>query len=393
LDYNHLNYPKQLPKSDPKIISGRLSQAANRPSAKDSAWVDAGFGASLGPVTSKLISRKTKFQQALLGWYRIHARALPWREGPSFYKTVVSEFMLQQTQVKTVLPYFARWVAEFPDFTSLAAASEVRVLKLWEGLGYYARARHLHRLAKALAALPTAPRTAVEWVGLPGVGPYTAAAIASIVFGDTAACVDGNVVRILTRLTADGREFRDSATAARELAPLAGALLARNAPGDHNQAMMELGATVCTKSNPRCPECPVRLFCTAGLQGEAKAYPSLAPKKTGRRTVVRIWCRQNGKLLLHCAAPDARRLAELHELPTAGQAGLDAKIAARGQLLLRRARSITRWQITESIHAWSKKISTRDPGLVWVSPTKLEKVTLSGPHRRWVREILLKNRQ
>ena len=336
---------------------------------------------------ASLITRKTDFQRALLGWYRANARALPWREAPSLYKTVVSEFMLQQTQVKTVLPYFARWLAEFPNFTSLAAAPEARVLKQWEGLGYYARARNLHRLAKALAARPKAPRTAAEWRELPGVGPYTAAAIVSIAFGEAAACVDGNVVRILARLTADGSKFRDSASAARELSPLAEALLARDAPGDHNQAMMELGATVCTKGSPSCTACPVRVFCSTGPRGHAKKFPRFVPKTIGRRAVVRVWCEYEGKLLLHRAAPGARRLAELHELPTAEQAGLEAKTVARGRLLLRRTRAITRWRITESIYAWPNKIPARSPELVWVSPAKLEKVSLSGPHRRWVREI------
>ncbi len=339
-------------------------------------------------LAASLITRKADFQRALLSWYRAHARVLPWREAPSLYKTVVSEFMLQQTQVKTALPYFARWLTEFPHFAALAAAPEARVLKLWEGLGYYARARNLHRLAKALAALPKAPRTPDEWRELPGVGPYTAAAIVSIAFGDAAACVDGNVVRILARLTADGREFRDSASAARELAPLADALLTRDVPGDHNQAMMELGATVCTKGHPLCPLCPVRAFCATGTAGTAKKFPRFAPKKTEHRAVIRVWCEHNGKLLLHRAAVGARRLAEMHELPTPEQAGLDPKTVTRGQLLLRRTRAITRWQITESIYAWPKKISAQSPELVWASPAKLEKVSLSGPHRRWVREIL-----
>ncbi len=133
--------------------------------------------------------------------------------------------MLQQTQVKTVLPYFARWMAALPDFAALAAAPEIEVLRLWEGLGYYARARNLHRLAQAVIARPRLPATAEAWRELPGVGPYTAAAIASIAFGAPAACVDGNVVRILARLTADGTEFRDSATAARAFTPLADGLL------------------------------------------------------------------------------------------------------------------------------------------------------------------------
>jgi A/G-specific adenine glycosylase len=340
---------------------------------------------------SQLTAVRTDFQRALLGWYRANARVLPWREAPSLYKTVVSEFMLQQTQVKTVLPYFARWRAEFPDFAALAAASEARVLKLWEGLGYYARARNLHRLAKALAARPEAPRTVDEWRELPGVGPYTAAAIVSIAFGDAAACVDGNVVRILARLTADSSKFRDSASAARELFPLAEALLTHDAPGDHNQAMMELGATVCTKGNPLCMACPVRVFCATGPRGDANEFPRFTPKTTERRAVVRVWCGRQGKLLLHRAAAGARRLAELHELPTAEQAGLEARTVARGQLLLRRTRAITRWQITESIYTWRKKIPAHGAELVWVSPAKLEKISLSGPHRRWVREILGKN--
>src|SRR5438045_534267 len=145
--------------------------------------------------SAALIAAKADFQTALLRWYRANARALPWRESPSVYKTVVSEFMLQQTQVKTVLPYFARWLAALPDFAALAAAPEEQVMKLWEGLGYYSRARNLYKLAKAIAAQPVPPRDPAEWRELPGVGPYTAAAITSISFGEPAACVDGNVVR------------------------------------------------------------------------------------------------------------------------------------------------------------------------------------------------------
>ncbi|HTQ32150.1 MAG TPA: A/G-specific adenine glycosylase [Opitutaceae bacterium] len=340
------------------------------------------------PVAGHLISDKIQFQRVLLDWYRIHARGLPWRAAPSLYKTVVSEFMLQQTQVKTVLPYFARWLAELPDFATLAAAPEARVLKLWEGLGYYARARNLHRLARAVAARPAPPRTAAEWLDLPGVGPYTAAAIASISFGEPAACVDGNVVRILARLTADGRKFRDSASAAKALAPLAAELIPVTSPGDHNQAMMELGATVCLRANPLCTVCPVMAFCAAGRRGDPEDFPRLALKKIERRTVVRVWCEHNGRLLLHRAAPGARRLAGLHELPTAEQAGLDAAAISRGQLLAKKNRGITCWQITESIYSWPEKIPARRADLVRVSLSELDAIALSGPHRRWVKEIL-----
>jgi A/G-specific adenine glycosylase len=335
-----------------------------------------------------LPSARADFQRALLAWYRAHRRVLPWRESPSLYKTVVSEFMLQQTQVKTVLPYFARWLEALPDFAALAAAPEDRVLKLWEGLGYYSRARNLHRLAKTLAALPTPPQTPAEWRELPGVGPYTAAAITSIAFGAPAAVVDGNVVRILARLTADGTAFRDSATAAKFFTPLAEALLNPTAPGDHNQAMMELGAMVCVRQNPRCPTCPVAAFCAAQRAGDPARFPRLAPKRIERRAVTRVWCERAGKLLLHRAADRSRRLAQLHELPTAEQVGMMEAEASRGELLARKQRGITRYRITESIHASRPPRGRLATDLVWVAVAELDRIALSGPHRRWVAELL-----
>ncbi|MBI5691219.1 MAG: A/G-specific adenine glycosylase [Verrucomicrobia bacterium] len=331
---------------------------------------------------------RREFQASLLAWYRRHARSLPWREAPTLYKTVVSEFMLQQTQVKTVLPYFSRWLASLPDFDALAAAPEEQVLKLWEGLGYYSRARNLHRLARTLVALPAPPRTPEAWQELPGVGPYTAAAITSISFSAPAACVDGNVVRILTRLTADSTRHRDSATAARALAPLATALLSADHPGDHNQAMMELGATVCLRQNPLCLTCPVRTHCAAARAGNPQEYPRLAPRTTEERQVTRLWCLHRGALLLHRASAESRRLARLHELPTAAQLHLTETAATQGLLLLRRRRSITRYVITERIHALSSPPRHLDPGLVWIPLEDLDSIALSGPHRRWIREVL-----
>ncbi len=339
------------------------------------------------PAAAALGAHPSAFQAALAGWYRREARRLPWREAPSLYGTVVSEFMLQQTQVKTVLPYFARWLKALPGFAALAGAPEETVLKLWEGLGYYSRARNLHRLARALASLPQVPRTPAAWQELPGVGPYTAAAVTSIAFGTPAACVDGNVVRILARLTADGREFRDSATAARTLAPLAQALVPAAAPGDHNQAMMELGATVCLRQNPRCARCPVLAFCAAGRGGTAADYPRLAARRIERLTVTRVWCERPGALLLHRAQAGARRLAGQHELPTAEQAGLTAAAAAAGRLLARKRRAITRFQVVESIHA-ARPPRRLAPGLVWAPLAQLDSLVLSGPHRRWIGELL-----
>jgi A/G-specific adenine glycosylase len=279
-------------------------------------------------------------------------------------------------------------MAELPDFAALAAAPEARVLKLWEGLGYYARARNLHRLAQLLAAHAQAPCAVDSWAELPGIGPYTAAAVASIGFGAAAACVDGNVVRILARLTDDATEFRDGAAAAKAFMPLAARLLSAGAPGDHNQAMMELGATVCLRQNPLCPSCPVRTFCAAARRGSAGALPRFLPKPTVRQSITRVWCERGGALLLHRAAAGARRLASLYELPTAEQAGVPPTAAARGPLLARKGRSITKYRLTESIHAVPRPRGRLRPGLAWVAIAQLDAITLSGPHRRWVREIL-----
>ncbi|MDP2137494.1 MAG: A/G-specific adenine glycosylase, partial [Candidatus Didemnitutus sp.] len=251
-------------------------------------------------VTShpQLTGRRRAFQTALHGWYRVHHRKLPWRDSPSLYKTVVSELMLQQTQVVTVLPYFERWVRELPDFASLAAAPEAKVMKLWEGLGYYARARNLHRLARTFVAAKTPPRTPVEWRELPGIGPYSAAAITSIAFDEPAAVVDGNVVRILARLTNSTRVFRDGSAAVKQFTALAGSLITGSHPGTHNQAMMELGATLCVRQNPRCTACPVRRFCAGRREGEPERLPRLKPKVSEKKAVARVWCLDRGKLLL-----------------------------------------------------------------------------------------------
>ena len=331
------------------------------------------------------------FRAALLGWYRREARVLPWRETPSLYRTVVSEFMLQQTQVKTVLPYFARWIEALPDFVALAAASEATVLKLWEGLGYYSRARRLHALAQTLVARPKIPESPEEWQQLPGIGPYTAAAIASIAFHAPAAVVDGNVVRILARLTADSTPYRDSSSASRAYGALANEILNREHPGDHNQAMMELGATVCLRQNPLCPTCPVQRFCAGHRTGSPANFPQLAPKKIEKTTVVRAWCRKRDRLLLHRTSGQARRLAHLHELPSAAHLGLAESTVAQGPLLATKRRAITRFQITELIHQVDTPIHSITDELVWVPLRDLESITLSGPHRRWVKELLLKS--
>ena len=192
------------------------------------------------PHEQKLIPAAAAFRKALLAWFARHQRPLPWRTDVSAYRTVVSELMCQQTQIATALPYFERWVARWPDFQSLARAKEADVLAAWAGLGYYTRARNLLALAQQVAGRPE-PRTAAAWLAFKGVGPYTAAAIASIAFREPVAVVDGNVVRVLARVGGVRTRFKDTTTAAKSFTPLANALVDPKRPGDHNQAMMELG--------------------------------------------------------------------------------------------------------------------------------------------------------
>ena len=208
------------------------------------------------------ISRK------LLSWYDANARSLPWRSDPTPYRVWVSEIMLQQTQVKTMLPYYERWMQRFPGPESLADSAESEVMRLWQGLGYYSRARNLQAAVRKLLSLPTPPRTAAEWESFPGIGPYMAAAIASICFGDATAVVDGNVIRVISRLAGILDTFASSSQAARTIRPLANQLLDPSAPGDFNQGMMELGALICTPKQPACPRCPLQSVCLAHARGQ-----------------------------------------------------------------------------------------------------------------------------
>jgi len=264
-----------------------------------------------------MTSSESELRQQLLSWYDAHRRDLPWRGTRDPYRIWVSEVMLQQTQVSTVIPYYDAFLRRFPKLPDLAAASLDEVLKVWQGLGYYARARNLHATAQRVMAehggcLPD--RYAVLR-RLPGLGDYTAGAIASIAFGECVPAVDANARRVLARLLAIREEIAQPATL-RYLRDRASALLPCDRPGDFNQALMELGALICTPKNPRCTDCPWQMSCQAYAQGIQELLPlrrarSALPHFTVTAGV--IW-RPDGRVLIAQRKPDAM-LGGLWEFP------------------------------------------------------------------------------
>ena len=333
-------------------------------------------------------SKASTFHKTVLDWYQVAQRPLPWRTEPSLYRTVVSELMTQQTQIRTMLPYFERWMQRFPDFFDLAEAPEEDVLKHWEGLGYYSRARNLHKLAKTYVAAETKPETRAEWLEMPGIGPYTSAAIASIVFELPEAVVDGNVVRILARLSNDTRTFKSNGDAVKAFTPLAEELLNPDNPGDHNQAMMELGATVCLKRKPLCTICPVSELCEGRTSRAVDDIPRIERRATEQISVNRAWIVKDGHILLYRIPESSGQLSGQNELPELKKLGLSVP---KQSPLATRKRSITHRRITEKIY--SIETSAELPkNHIWIDLDQIESVTLSGPHRRWISELLAEHK-
>jgi A/G-specific adenine glycosylase len=227
------------------------------------------------------------FQRRLLDWFRMHRRALPWRASPDAYRVWVAEIMLQQTRIAAVLPYYERFLARFPDVESLARAREEDVLRLWSGLGYYSRARNFHRAAKEVVSRHQGkfPRGLADALALPGIGRYTAAAVLSIAYNVPVSVLDGNVARVLARLRAVRGDLR-SAGRWQRLSETAQQLLPRNAPSDWNQALMELGETICTPLSPRCGECPLSRWCRARALGLSQKIPAARPPRAPVRVEI-----------------------------------------------------------------------------------------------------------
>ena len=226
--------------------------------------------------------------QDLIHWYRDFSRPLPFRESPTPYSIWISEIMAQQTQIHTLLPYYQRFVAQFPSVFDLAKADESEVLKLWEGLGYYSRAKNLHKAAKIVVSSyhGQLPQNEKELLALPGIGPYTAGAILSIAFGLPFAAVDGNVLRVITRLF----NWEDDISLAKTKKKVGNAVVSMmdNDPGMLNEALMELGALVCTPKNPSCPTCPIHCHCLGLKHNQVANLPQKSKSVTKKRMAMEV---------------------------------------------------------------------------------------------------------
>lgn len=338
--------------------------------------------------------------RALLRWYDREARILPWRTRrgkPDPYRVWLSEIMLQQTTVKAVIPYYAAFLARWPNVQALAAAALDDVLAAWAGLGYYSRARNLHKCARIVAEDHAGrfPDTEAGLLALPGVGPYTAAAIAAIAFGRKATPVDGNIERVVSRLFAVEQPLPASKP---ELRRLARELTPARRAGDHAQAMMDLGATVCTPKRPGCGLCPVRVDCRALAQGIAASLPrrSVKPARPIRKGAAFVALRDDGHVLLR-RRPEKGLLGGMLEVPSspwdaapAAQAAVDAAPlegnwrAVPGVVVhtfthFRLEMSVYRLRIARRSRKGGPEVAN---GFLWVARGNLDRVALPSVMRK-----------
>ena len=369
--------------------SPHLSPAALPAPAADPAW-------------RRAVRRRVR------AWYTVHARDLPWRRSRDPFRVWLSETMLQQTQVATVEGYFTRFLERFPDVRALASADERDVLRAWEGLGYYRRARQLHAAARVLVEEygSVFPQTVEQWQRLPGVGRYTAGAVVSIAFGRAAPILEANTARLLSRLVAFEGEIT-SADGQRLLWSLAETLLPRKEPGTFNQAAMELGSQLCRSRSPLCTACPLAGLCRARGSDLVAAIPR--PKRrpaVEQRREAALLVRRRGRVLL-VRIPEGRRWAGLWDFPrfelagdAAGDpaAGLTAAIEASmgiavrvGEHLLSLKHAVTRYRITLDCFAaqylGNGSTSAAAPDAHWVRPADLDRYPLSTTGRRLARLV------
>ena len=336
------------------------------------------------------------FRRKLMGWYKSHARELPWRGVSDPYRTWLSEVMLQQTRVASVIEHYESFLRKFPTMLALALAPESEVLATWSGLGYYRRARMLHKAAQFLTRERggVLPNTAAELRTLPGIGEYTSAAIASIAFGESIAVVDGNVERVLLRLT--GRPEVKSAAGRAFVQKKASALMPKrhvaegiNAAGDHNQAMMELGATLCLPRNPLCLHCPVFSMCKT--RGEHITPPRAA--QLSRPAAYLLSLRKRGtitEVLLEFRADDASLMPGMYELPPLP---LDAVQGREPLLRLRHAITNTNYYVQvfaahgPNDSGLRRAVPSAKSDLHWVLTSRLGTLPLTGLARKALQRL------
>jgi A/G-specific adenine glycosylase len=358
-------------------------------------------------VTAQHRPSKQRIAQALLDWYRAHRRALPWRATRDPYAVWVSEVMLQQTQVSTVLDYYARWMRRFPNIEALAAAEEADVLHVWQGLGYYSRARSLLSGARKVRDehAGRVPDRVEALLALPGIGPYSAGAIASIAYGQPAPIVDGNVTRLLCRLFGlSGAPSRQPLRS--KLWALAEQLIPRGHSGDFNQALMELGALVCTPKQPDCKRCPVAQHCVAHRDDRVHLLPETPrrPPVTRIRMVAAVVLRR-GRVLVTRVPDDAARWAGMWQFPNAELAAGETPKRALGravraaigvgveaeQLVTSVNHSVTRYRITLDAYQCRLASAGSSPPLrehaAWHLPEQLDALAMPAAHRRLSRTV------
>ncbi|HEX8297101.1 MAG TPA: A/G-specific adenine glycosylase [Chthoniobacteraceae bacterium] len=346
---------------------------------------------------SRLTAPRSRFSsgaaaiRARLGaWFQEEGRDLPWRRTRDPYAIMVSEFMLQQTQVVTVIPFYERWLARFPDFQTLSAATEAEVLAVWQGLGYYSRARNLHRAAQQVVTEHGGklPRDPAQIARLPGVGRYTAGAIASFAFDLPVAAVDANIARVLARLI-NLREPIDAQPGARILWEAAAALLPKTGGHLHTSALMELGALICTPAKPQCLRCPVREPCRARSND-----PDSLPIKKPRRRVVELredcaWIVQGRRILLEQqTGPRWRGLWKLPALARAEETGVPPTQAPEPLTFL--TYPFTHHRVSLSVFAAAPphKLAANEQ---WFLRAELLNVALAAPHRRAIQVLAAKS--
>ena len=309
-----------------------------------------------------------EFRSKLLTWYDAHARDLPWRQDRHPYRIWISEIMLQQTRVAAVIAHYREFLRRFPTVQRLAAAREATVLAIWSGLGYYRRARMLHEAARVMVRQLRGefPQSAAQWRELPGIGRYTAAAIASIAFREPVAVVDGNVERVLQRIA-------NKSMAGAEVWQTAEDFLDRARPGDFNQALMELGATVCTPRNPMCLTCPVMSLCAT--RGELPRQQG--PVRQNKREIHYALNHCDEKVLLVQRRRDAKLMADMWELPEIRRPNSHAKPA----LTVRHSITVTDYVV----RIWRQPAPEQNSGK-WVATSRLPDIALTGLTRKILRK-------